>query len=572
MKKVHRRGLVGVLISLAILFVAYLFDGALSSKTLEYSDRVIHWYVLIPPLVTVGLAFVIRRILVALLIGVVTGALIIHNFHIVAAAKATVVTYLWGNFSNEFSYLIVIFVFALIGMVSIVNKGGGTLGVVELFARTIRGARSACLATMAMGLAIFFDDYTNTIVVGSTMRSLTDRMKISREKLAYIVDSTTAPIAGLALISTWIGFEVEQLQHVATSMHMDIGGYGLFVKMLPYRYYCIFTIMFVFLISFLRRDFGPMLKAERRAWYRGLVSNPESMSVTSHEFSESHVKDGAPARWYNAATPVLVVVLSCLVGLVVVGAESPAMADKVFNLFSFSSWYDSFIGVGQVKNGIPMILCVASIVGAVFASILFLSQKILSVGDVLRAFFHGWRIIFVIAALLVLAWAIRQVCYELGTAYYILAIVQNLFSPNWLPLAIFIIASLTAFATGTSWGTMGILFPILAPVAANSGDIGFVVICLGAILDGAIFGDHCSPISDTTILSSISTNCDLIDHVRTQLPYALVVAAIAGIAGYIPASFGTPFLATYCLGLALMVAIVFLLGRKISGDNSGMKY
>lgn len=563
MKAIYKRAIWTTLISFAILLVAYIFDGPLSAKTLEYSDKAIHWYALIPPILAVALAIIIRKVLIALLAGVVIGAALIHGFSALPLIKATVVTYLWGNFADEFSVLIVLFVFALIGMVSIINKGGGTLGVVNLFMHAVRGARSACIATMVMGLAIFFDDYTNTIVVGSTMRTLTDKMKISREKLAYIVDSTTAPIAGLALISTWIGFEVEQLQHIAKSMGLTIGGYGLFVQMLPYRYYCIFTIVFVFFVSFFRRDFGPMLHAERRAWFQGLVSNPDSDSETTMEFSESHVKDGVPARWYNAVIPVATVVISCLVGLIIVGSKSPMMAGKTFEFFSFSSWYGCFIGVGQVSNGIPMILCGASVLGALVAGVLFYAQRILNLNDVFRAFFHGWRIIFVIAALLVLAWAIRQVCDELGTAYFILAIVQNLISAHWLPLAIFFISSLTAFATGTSWGTMGILFPILAPVAANSGDLGFVVICLGAILDGAIFGDHCSPISDTTILSSISTNCDLIDHVKTQLPYALVTALVAGLAGYVPASFGVPYLVTYCIGVGALLAVIFLLGRRI---------
>lgn len=564
MKSAYKRSIIAGSISLAILLAAYLFDGPLSQKTLEYSKVAVHWYSLIPPILAVTLAIMIRRVLIALLVGVIAGAALFHGFNPITLLKVTAVSYLWGNFASQFSILIVIFVFALIGMVSIINKGGGTLGVVNLFMRAVRGARSACIATMAMGLAIFFDDYTNTIVVGSTMRTLTDKMKISREKLAYIVDSTTAPIAGIALISTWIGFEVEQLQHIAKAMHLDIGGYGLFVQMLPYRYYCIFTIVFVFFISFFRRDFGPMLHAERRAWFKGLVSNPDAKSVTTTEFSESHVKEGAPARWYNAVIPVVIVVFTCLIGLVIVGSQSPVMAGKEFSLFSFTSWYNCFIGVGQVENGIPIILCGASIVGALVAAFLLLGQRVLNFNDVLRAFFHGWRIIFVIAALLVLAWAIRQVCDELGTAFFILAIVQNLISPEWLPLAIFFIASLTAFATGTSWGTMGILFPILAPVAANSGDLGYLVISLGAILDGAIFGDHCSPISDTTILTSISTNCDLIDHVKTQLPYALVTALIAGIAGYVPASFGVPFLATYCIGVALIAAVIFLIGKKVA--------
>jgi len=493
-----------------------------------------------------------------------SGVILIHGINPITVIKETSTNYLWGNFSNQFSILIVLFVFALIGMVSIINRGGGTLGVVNLFSKAVRGARSAGLATMAMGFSIFFDDYANTIVVGSTMRSLTDKMRISREKLAYIVDSTTAPIAGLALISTWIGFEVEQLRHVTENLKLSMSGYELFLHMLPYRYYCIFTLVLVFFITFLRRDFGPMLKAERRARFMGLLTNPDSDEVTSQEFTENHVKPNIPHRWYNAVIPVTSVVLSCLIGLVLVGTQSPNMVGKVFCITSWDSWYTCFTGVGLVDNGIPMILAGSAIAGSIIAALLMLAQGILTIKDIAKAWFHGWRIIFVIAALLIFTWALRQVCDELGTAYFILAAASDLIGTFWLPLTIFIISSMIAFATGTSWGTMGILFPIFAPVAGITGDISILVISMSAILDGAIFGDHCSPISDTTVLSSISSSCGLMDHVRTQMPYALTIAVVAAIAGYIPAALGLPVLSTYALGLGIIIAIMFTIAKRIN--------
>lgn len=550
-------------IPLLILVTAYIFDNTLSQRSLEFSETAAHWYALIPPLIAVSIALIFRRILVALFAGVLSGALLIHDFQPVVAIRETAVNYLWENFSNEFSMLFVVFVFALIGMVSLINKGGGTLGVVNLFAKAVKGARSACLTTMAMGLAIFFDDYTNTIIVGSTMRTLTDRMKISREKLAYLVDSTTAPIAGLALISTWIGFEVEQLQHIVGTANLEIGGYGLFLKMLPYRFYCLFTIVFVFAISFFRRDFGPMLKAERRAVESGVVSNPESNTVTTYEFAESHVKEGAPERWYNAAIPIITVIATAFAGILFCGGKVATANGETFSPLSWHCISGAFMNIGQVENAIPIVLAASAIAGSIVAIVLLSSQRILSAKEIAQCWFHGWRIIFVIAGLLVLAWAIRQVTEELGTAYFILAIIHDNIASFWLPLAIFGISSVIAFCTGTSWGTMGILFPIFGPIATVTGNIGFLAISMSAVLDGAIFGDHCSPISDTTILSSLSSNCDHIDHVRTQLPYALVTAVIAGVAGYIPAALGVPLIPTYLMGLVLIGLVIFLLGRKI---------
>ena len=333
---------------------------------------------LVPPLIAVSLALTTRRILLSLLVAIVSGVSIIHNFQPITVARETVTNYLWGNFANEFSMLFVLFVFLLIGMISIINRGGGTLGVVNFFAKAVRGARSACIATVAMGFAIFFDDYTNTIIVGTTMRNLTDKMRVSREKLAYLVDSTTAPIAGIALISTWIGFEVEQLQHITESQGLGLSGYALFLQMLPYRYYCIFTIFFVIAIALSRRDFGPMLKAERRTWFKGLVSRPNNEGLTSMEFAESHVKENIPHRAVNAVIPVLTVILCCISGILYLGSQGSAMHGVDFNLFSMTCWYKCFIGIGQVENGIPIVLCLSALMGTLFASVLFLTQRILN--------------------------------------------------------------------------------------------------------------------------------------------------------------------------------------------------
>ncbi|MFH1874736.1 MAG: Na+/H+ antiporter NhaC family protein [Pseudomonadota bacterium] len=519
------------------------------------------WTSLLPPLLAIILAISLRRVILSISLAILLGSFIHYDFNIPKATWHAATGYFLGNFLGDFSLMILGFVFVLVGMVNIINRGGGMAGVINQITKIARCARTACVSAATMGLLIFFDDYTNCIVVGTTMRSFTDKMKVSREKLAYIVDSTTAPLAGLAIISTWIGFEVLQLHKMSEFMGIGLSGYTLFLKALPFRFYCIFTILFVFMVAFLRRDFGPMLHAERRAFLKGEVENPDSDHVIDPMIEAANPKAGVPARWFNAVMPVLSVVVFLFVGIFWRGSQLIQEAGLSVSIWSTKGLLECFLRIGGDGNTLFELMLFGAIFGTIVTIILLLSQKILGFTEIIKSFFSAWRILPA-AIILVLAWAIRNVCDDLGTAFFIASLVKDILSPLLLPLVIFLVASAVSFATGTSFGTMGLLIPTVAPLAFIQGDPTLLVMTLGAVLDGAIFGDHCSPISDTTVLSSLSSACDLTDHVRTQMPYAILCMIVAAACGYIPAAYGiaTPYL--YGLGLLVLFAILWLIGRN----------
>lgn len=524
------------------------------------TQRLGNWTSLLPPLLAIILAICLRRVLVSLTLAIWLGAMLHHGWNPLTSIYYGAYHYIWGNFMAEFSLLILGFVFVLVGMVNVINRGGGMAGVVGQITRIARSARTACLSAACMGTLIFFDDYTNTIVVGTTMRSFTDRMRVSREKLAYIVDSTSAPLAGLAVISTWIGFEVMQLHGVAEFMGIGKSGYELFLKALPFRFYCIFTIVFLFMVCILRRDFGPMLAAERRAATTGQLHEPDVEHLEDPMVKATDAKPGVPERWYNAVIPVLAVIVFLMTGIVWRGSHLMARAGHAF-AFDLAGLRECFIRLGGDGDMLFYLMLGSAIAGFIVAALLVLGQRILDAKEIAIAFVSGWRILPA-ALILIFAWSIRQVCDDLGTALFLSSLVKDTITPTILPLVIFGLSAAVAFATGTSFGTMGLMLPTVAPLAYTLGSPAIFVMALGSVLDGSIFGDHCSPISDTTVLSSISSSCDLVDHVETQMPYALLTMVVAAFCGYLPAAMGMSPLPLYGVGFIVLLAVLMVIGRN----------
>ena len=560
-----RRVIIGAVIVAVVFFAVSLLKADEATlrqlmSSIGKSGPLPTWTSLLPPLLAIILAITLRRVLLSLALAIWLGAVLHYSWNPLKAAWYGAYHYLWGNLMGEFSLLILGFTFVMVGMVNVMNHGGGMAGVINLITKIARSARTACISAWCMGMLIFFDDYTNSIVVGTAMRSFTDRMKVSREKLAYIVDSTTAPLAGIAIVSTWIGFEVMQLNGVAESLGIGTSGYVLFLKALPFRYYCIFTLVLVFMVCVTRRDFGPMLKAERRAFHTGELTEKDVDHTVDSMIKATDPKEGAPARWYNAAIPVVSVVAVIVGGIFIRGSQLIEANGGTFE-FTFNGVKQCFIGIGADGNMLFILMFAAAIVGFVVASLLMIVQRILTVPDVARVLMSCWRILPA-AAILVFAWSIRQVCDDLGTAQFLTSLVKDMIHPVILPIAIFIVSAAVAFSTGTSFGTMGIMLPTAAPLAFALGDPAIFIMSLGSVLDGAIFGDHCSPISDTTVLSSLSSSCDLVDHVKTQMPYAVLCMIVAAVCGYLPAALGTPVIATYAIGIAVLIGILLLIGRN----------
>jgi Na+/H+ antiporter NhaC len=526
---------------------------------------------ILPPLVAIALAIATRKPILALFCGVLVGSVLVElrlgsgHLQALGAGTAGVFThYIYNKLVDGDSLQIVAFVVLMLAMVGNLTLNGGIRGLMDRLSLFARGPRSTQITTYVTGLLIFFDDYASTILVGSTMRPLTDRFKVAREKLAYLVDSTSAPVAGLSLFSTWIAFEVSTFAAQLPAAGLQSSdGYGVFMQTLPYRFYCWFTLAFLAMVVISGRDFGPMLTAERRARQLGQVLRPGAKPMVSSHSTALEMPAGVkPAAW-RALVPVTAFIL---VTLFEIGRRGGAFSLAPAELFTLQG----ITGVLNEGSG-NWPLMIGSLVGFALA-VAGTLQAGLQTKHVLQASWATLRSMGVALGILYLAWSIGDACGDLGTAPYLALQIDGVLAPALLPVTLFLLAGLIAFATGTSWGTMSILLPLVVGLAyqmgtgTSIGPLGLMVISIGAVLEGAIFGDHCSPISDTTVLSSISSASDHLDHVRTQMPYALVTMAVAIAVGYLPTVLlgWSPFV---CLGLGLgtLLALLLLIGKRADG-------
>ncbi|AKU90042.1 Na+/H+ antiporter NhaC family protein [Vulgatibacter incomptus] len=515
------------------------------------------WSVL-PPLVAIVLAFATGRLVLSLLSSILLGAALAVGLDPWGMVVRTAVGYGWeATFSQGEKIWIFVFTTALVGLVGLATKAGGIQGVVDRITRVAKGPRSAQFVTYLLGVAIFFDDYANTILVGNTMRPLTDRMRVSREKLAYLVDSTSAPVAGIAVISTWIGYEVGLLGELSKSLGLGMDGYGLFFQALPYRFYCMFTLVFIAILVLSKRDFGPMLEAERRAARTGMLIRPGAKPLSSPGVQGNRAKDGIPRLAHIALLPIGALLAGVLFGLLWDGGGLAEVAANPAALFSVTTWRHAFGDASSSK-----VLGIASLGSSLLLFGLVFGRRLLGVKEAFAAYLQGARSMWLALAILTLAWGIKAVCDDLGTSHFLVAGLQDVVHPRALPLLVFFLAALIAFATGTSWGTMGILIPTAAPLAYHLAGPEGMFLALAAVLDGAIYGDHVSPISDTTVMSSIASGSDHLDHVRTQLPYATVALVAAALFGYVWNAMGWGYGIGWILGPGSMAAVILLIGKN----------
>jgi Na+/H+ antiporter NhaC len=506
------------------------------------------WFSLAPPLIAILLALLFREVVTALVAGVWLGALAVAGFNPISALWRLMDTFVVPAVADPDHASIIIFSMLLGGMVGIVSRNGGTMGIVEALAPLASSRRRGKLATWAAGLAIFFDDYANTLIVGNTMRPITDRLKVSREKLAYLVDSTAAPVAALVPVSTWVGYEISlisdgigiaQAQNAGdTALVAELAAtspFAIFIHTIPYLFYPLLALAFVFLTSIMDRDWGPMSRAEQRAASGGGLHRPGAQLPMDTASGEMEAKEGLEHRWWNAAVPVLTVVFVVLVGLYTTGAASVGPGASLMDIFGGADPFATLLW--------------GSLAGCLMAFALSVGQGLLSMNETIESWLGGIRAMMIAMIILTLAWSLGAVTEALGTASFLAQLLEGNVPLVLLPWLVFLTAAAMAFATGTSWGTMAILIPLVIPLTVSlGGAAGFdggahYSILLGSIssvLAGAIFGDHCSPISDTTVLSSTASACDHVDHVRTQLPYALLVAVVSMLLGDIGTAYGLP--------------------------------
>jgi Na+/H+ antiporter NhaC len=568
------------------------------ARTSAHQQQLVGYLALVPPLVAVALALASGRILLSMLLAILCAAfvalagrperlaagvadqLLSVGPDLVHAAGWAFWHYLVEPTFAQFKLQIMAFAAALVGMVAVINRGGGTQGLLSLVGRMQGSPRLARLSVWLMGLVLFFDDCANTLVVGSTARPLTDAARVSREKLAYLVDSTAAPIAGVAFISTWIGFEIGLFQTAADSLGLNQSGFELFWEALGLRFYCWLTLGFVLMTILLGRDFGPMLAAERRALHRGRVQarRPQAAPI---ELVDEGPPAGLRPAWSVAALPILAVVLGVLGGILWLGHQtagvSLALREEHYAVGSAAHLRDCFtyaakeglqgwalLGAGLLGSALALVLARARASGR-GAPAEAAGRRALGLPALLRVYGRGARAIGGAIGILIGAWGIQAACEALGTSVVLTAALSGAMDPTWLPLLIFLASAGIAFATGTSWGTMGILIPAVLPLAHALGGAErplLLYLSAGAVLDGAIFGDHCSPISDTTVMSSLSSGCHHLDHIRTQLPYAVAVMVLAALLGYVGHAWGLPLWGCYGLSGLALVALLLLAGRR----------
>ena len=526
---------------------------------------------LIPPLVAIVLAFITKNVVVSLFIGILSGSFIINisgsnPFAALINAFLDVVDRAVGSLADPWNAGIILQVLAIGGVINLVAKMGGAKAIAEALARKAKTAKSTQLITWFAGLLVFFDDYANALIIGPMMRPVADKMKISRERLAFIIDATAAPIAGLAIVSTWIGLEVGLIGDAFNGIGVEADAFGVFLNTIPYRFYNILILVFIVITSLLLKDFGPMRKAEIRS--RQGRSMDSEIAMDSSEHSDLEPKEGVRLSIWNAIIPIGTLIIAALVAFYYSGYSAIMGGDDatLIQLFTDSPFTFTAIREAFSASDASVALFQSALLAGIVAIVMAVVQKIFTVSEAIDAWVDGMKTLVITGVILILAWSLSSVIKELGTAKYLIKLLSGSFPAFLLPSLIFVLGAIISFSTGTAYGTMGILMPLAVPLAHSiNPEMSFIVVSTSAVLTGAIFGDHCSPISDTTILSSMGAGCNHIDHVRTQMPYALFTGAITILFGYIPAGLGMPIYIVLPLAILAVFVGVQIFGKKVDG-------
>ncbi len=549
------------------------------------------WWVLSPALLAIILAVIFRQVIPALIAGTLTGAfMLIPYLHpgvevfsfegVIAGIRVCFENYVIERSIVDAGHVKIIVFTLVIGFtVGVIGASGGTAGLVMLIAGKARSRIRTALTAYFAGLVVFFDDYANTMVVGPTMRSVFDKVKLSRAKLAYIVDSTAAPVASIALIGTWVGFEIGFIREGLLALPIDTdpslsylqgaSGFWVFVNSIPYRFYPLLALFLVFLVSLTGLDFGPMKRSELRA---------RSKLTTKHQLITKTVDAKQPEpRWALGLLPILVLVGATLGVLWATGIHSPDTVAEIKRIgthvdpgWPAKPWFErGAVIIGNSDSYIAILY--GALASAFVAATLALMARACSLGETMQAGLDGMSRMFPAVVILVLAWAISAVSQDLELGAVVTAKLQTMnLEAKWLPTLVFLSAAGVSFATGTSWGTMGILCPLVVQVAANLAAplatdtaLQLFYASVGSVLAGAIFGDHCSPISDTTVLSSIAAECPHEEHVWTQIPYALITAVVSIFVGDLLVSYlNQPWYLGLGVSCFVLFAFLLIFGRK----------
>lgn len=563
------KGIKVILLTMMVFMLSTTFAFATDVDAAVVNSQRFGILTLIPPLVAIILAFITKNVVISLFIGILSGGFIINltGYNIfVAIAKAFLdfIDRALYSLADPWNAGIILQVLVIGGVINLVAKMGGAKAIAEALAKRAKTARGAQIITWILGILVFFDDYANALIVGPIMRPVTDKMNISRERLAFIIDATAAPIAGLAVISTWIGLEVSLISQGFESIGVEASGFGVFLQTIPYRFYNILILAFIVITTITLKEFGPMRKAEIEA--RKKSSEIINEVATSSEMDELAPKEGIKISIWNAIIPIGTLIFSAIAAFYYSGYSSIVSGDDVViqQLVKTSPLaMNSIIEVFAASDA-SVALFQSALFASIIAIIMAVCKKIFTISEAIDVWIDGMKGLIITGVILILAWSLGSVIKELGTAHYLVERLNGTIPAFLLPSLVFILGAIISFSTGTAYGTMGILMPLAIPLAYKiNPDMSFVIVSTSAVLTGAIFGDHCSPISDTTILSSMGAGCNHIDHVKTQIWYSLFIAAITVIFGYIPAGLGLPIYVVLPVALLAVFVGVQILGKKV---------
>lgn len=539
-----------IVVSLAVIYFCVPVEGPMPL-----------WLSILPPLIAIVMALLLKEVISALFFGVLSGTFIMALYSgqepgtaLGSGLLRVMDTYIVGSIYDLDHVMIIVFTLTIGGMVKIISANGGMQGIVNWLLRRANGPRSGQLMTFVMDLCIFFDDYSNTLMVGNTMRPVADKLRVSREKLAFIVDSTAAPVVAIAFVTTWIGAELSYIQEGIDVIGLEASAYSVFVNSLKYSFYPLLTLCFVLMIIHSGRDYGPMLKAEREARTK-VVSDSNSQDNSNKQ-----------AHGIDALLPLLTLIFGTIIGLFITGYDSAIWQDSSHGFFTKLSET-----IGEANSYLALIW--SSIVSLIISVIMTLYRGTLTFGKIMDEMVDGFKVMFNAVLILTMAWSIALVTKHMHTAEFVSAILLKLsLSPYIIPALTFLLAALIGFSTGTSWGTMAILYPLILPASwmlcQNQGlgvdaTMPLFYSVVASVMAGSVMGDHCSPISDTTIMSSMASGCNHLQHVKTQMPYALTVGAVALFIGILPTSLGLPSWLAFLMALAILGIIVRFVGKKV---------
>lgn len=509
---------------------------------------------ILPPIIAIVLALKSKDVVSSLIIGILSGTVIyVFNAPVKdGAADASFLhnlvlslEYMFVIMADKFDVMMIIFMCVLGALVAVVTLAGGARAYGQWASKKVKSPVGAKLATSILGIVIFIDDYFNCLTVGTVMRPVTDQHKISREKLAYLIDAMAAPICIIAPISSWAA-------SILTYLPEDVDRMQMFLSTIPFNFYALLTIVMVLLLSIWNLDFGPMAKFERQAKHKKTLDDVKTQTAHSDDFSNRNISE--KGKVYDLLIPILALILFSILAMLYTGGYFSE------NKTLFQAFGDTAPTKSLVLGGFGAVMV---------AFILFLPRRVLNFPDFMDGIVLGVKSMVTACMILAFAWTIKGVCDILSTGAYVSHIVESSNMPVVLiPAIVFLVAALLSFSIGTSWGTFGILIPIMVTVSESVAP-ELLVINLAATLAGSVFGDHCSPISDTTILSSTGAACRHIDHVTTQIPYASIVAVVSFI-GFIIAGLTESWLFSFGTALILLIIALIILHKrnsKLYGDE-----